>query len=52
MKIIKITDKLYRVYNKGRQKDAWINSGEIMPPENPYNILTEEEAKAVKSEID
>lgn len=52
MRIIKISDNLYRVYNKrGICKDVFIEFGKIKEPVNQYDILTETEKQAVELEI-
>ena len=51
MKIIKFSDKLYRVYNDGNVKDVWVDNGEIVFPENPHNILTAREQIAIEMEL-
>ncbi len=51
MKIQKIHDKLYRVHNNGKVKDAWIRDGEIMRPITLYDRLTDLERQAVQKEL-
>jgi hypothetical protein len=51
MRIAKISDRLYRVYNNGKVKDVWIEDGEIKAPENKENILTPTETLAIEMEI-
>ena len=51
--VYKISEKLYRVRNEERNtvKDVWISFGEIVPAENPHNILTPTEQMAVEMEL-
>ena len=51
MKIIKISDSLYRVYNKGKCKDVWVENGIRKFPDNPHNILTPTEEMAIDMEL-
>lgn len=51
MRIIKISDRLYRVYNNDKYKDVWIKNGKMLEPENKHNILTEEEKEFLMGKI-
>lgn len=50
-RLIKISDRLYRIYSNGRYKDCWIRHGKILPPENPYNTLTPTEQMLIEMEL-
>lgn len=53
MRIVKVSNKFYRVYNKrGICKDVFIEFGEIKEPRTQYDILTETEKQAVELEIE
>lgn len=52
MRITKISDNLYRIYNKrGICKDVYIEFGKIKEPVNQHDILTETEKQAVELKI-
>ena len=52
MKIIKISNNLYRVYNKrGICKDVSVELGKIKEPVNQHDILTETEKQAIEFKI-
>jgi hypothetical protein len=51
VRIVKISERLYRVYNNGTYKDVWVENGEIQYPENPHNLLKPTEEQAVQIEI-
>ena len=52
MRIIKISDSLYRIYNKrGICKDVSIEFGKIKEPADQHDILTETEKQAVELKI-
>ena len=51
MRIIKINPHLYRIYNEGKCKDAWVSEGVIQPPRTNHDALTPTERTAVEMEI-
>jgi len=51
LKIIKISNSLYRVYNKGKIKDVWIMGGEIQPPKTEADTLSPIERQAIEIKI-
>ncbi len=51
MKVIKISERLYRVYDNGTYKDVFIKNGEIEYPENTHNVLLPSEQKEVEMKL-
>jgi hypothetical protein len=48
MRVIKISERLYRVYDNGTYKDVRVENGEIQYPENPHNLLRPTEEQAIE----
>ena len=51
MRVYKVFRNLWRVSNNGKVKDVKVEFGEIVPPENPYNILTPTEQQSIEMEL-
>jgi len=51
LKIIKIHDSLYRVYNNDRCKDVWVIGKEIQLPKTEADALSPTETQAIEMEI-
>jgi len=51
MKVVKITDRLWRLYNGTEVKDCWVKNGVLLPPCGEVNQLTDKELAFAEAEI-